>query len=177
MPTKKRKWSDNYAQCGFTCATKSDGTQYPQCMLCNVKLSNSSLAPAKLREHFKKVYGTGKYKDTTINQFKQKRARFDAIVTITSYGFVPVDKPSLTASYELAYLIAKQVKPHTIGETFVKPAAMQLAKIMLEKEAEDKLSLVPLSNEVVKSRINDIGEDILSQVVAALKASPTKFSI
>ena len=29
----------------------------------------------------------------------------------------------------------------------------------------------------VKSRIYDIGEDILSQVVADLKASPTKFSI
>ena len=39
MPAKKRKWSENYAQYGFTCATKNDGTQYPQCMLCNVKLS------------------------------------------------------------------------------------------------------------------------------------------
>ena len=48
---------------------------------------------------------------------------------------------------------------------------------MLRKEAENKLSLVPLSNAVVKSQINDISEDILSQVVADLKASPTKFSI
>ena len=64
-----------------------------------------------------------------------------------------------------------------IGETLVKPAAMQLAKIMLEKEAENKLSLVPLSNDVVKSQINNIGEDILSRVVADLKASSTKFSI
>ena len=164
-------------QYGFTCATKSDETQYPQCMLCNVKLSNSSLAPAKLREHFTKVHGTGKYKDNTLNQFKQKRAKFDANANITSYGFVPVDKPILTASYEVAYLIAKQGIPHIIGETLIKPAAMQLAKIMLGKEAENKLSLVPLSNDVVKSGINDIGEDILSQVVADLKASPTKFSI
>ena len=164
-------------QYGFTCATKSDGTQYPQCMLCNVKLSNSSLAPAKLREYFTKVHGTGKYKNTTLNQFKQKRARFDANATIRSYGFVPVDKPILTASYEVAYLIAKQGKPHIIGETLVKPAAMQLAKIMLGKEAENKLSFVPFSNDVVKSRINDIGEYILSQVVADLKVSPTKCSI
>ena len=48
---------------------------------------------------------------------------------------------------------------------------------MLRKEAENKLSLVPSSNAVVKSQINDISEDILSQVVADLKASPTKFSI
>ena len=48
---------------------------------------------------------------------------------------------------------------------------------MLGKEAENKLSLVPLSNDVVESPINDISEDILSRVVADLKASPTKFSI
>ena len=42
-------------------------------------------------------------------------------------------------------------------------AAMQLAKVILGKEAENKLSLVPLSNDVFKSQINDIGEDILSQ--------------
>ena len=88
-----------------------------------------------------------------------------------------MDKPILTASYEVAYLIAKQEKPQIIGETFVKPDAVQLVKIMLRKEAENKLSLVLLSNDVVKSRINDIGEDILSQVVADSKASRTKFSI
>ena len=120
-------------------------------------MSNSSLAPAKLREHFTKVHGTGKYKDTTLNQFKQKRARFDANATITFYDFVAVDKPIFTASYEVAYLIAKQGKPHIIGESLVKPAAMQLAKVMLEKEAENKLSFVPLTNDVVKSRINNIG--------------------
>ena len=103
-------------------------------MLCNVKLSNSSLTLAKLREHFTKVHGTGKYKDTTLNQFKQKRARFDTNATITSYGFVPVDKPILTASYKGAYLIVKQGKPHIIGETLVKPVAMQLVKILLGKK-------------------------------------------
>ena len=88
-----------------------------------------------------------------------------------------MDKPILTASYEVAYLIAKQGKPHIIGETLVKPGVMQLAKIKLGKEVGNKLSLVPLSNDVVKSRINDIGEDILSQVVADSKASSTKFII
>ena len=96
---------------------------------------------------------------------------------ITSYGFVSANKPILTASYEVAYLIAKQGKPHIIGEIFVEPAAMQLAKIMLGKEAENKLFLVSFSNDVVRSRINDIGQNILSQVVADSKASPTKFSI
>ena len=177
MSAKKRKWSENYVQYGFTCVIESDGTQRPQCMLCNNKLSNSSLAPAKLREHFAKVHGTGKYAGTTHDQFKQKRARFDTHASITTYGFVPVDKPILTASYEVAYLIGKHGKPHTIGETLVKPDALRMANIMLGTAAKDKLSLVPLSDDIVKNQIDDISEDILHQVVADLKASHTKFSL
>ena len=51
----------------------------------------------------------------------KKRARFDAHASIISYGFVAVDKPILTASYEVAYLIGKHGKPHTSGEPLVKP--------------------------------------------------------
>ena len=89
-------------QYGFTCVTERDGTQCPQCMLCNKKLSNSSPAAAKLREDFAKNHGAGNYAGTTHDQFKQKKARFDAHASITSYGFIPVDKPILTASYEVA---------------------------------------------------------------------------
>ena len=74
MATKKRKWSENYVQHGFICATKSVGTQYSQCMLCNVKLSNSSLASAKLREHFTKVHGKGNIRTSQlINLSKRGR--------------------------------------------------------------------------------------------------------
>ena len=143
MSCKKRKWSDEYVQYGFTYIKESDGTQRPQCMICNILLSNSSLAPAKLKEHFKRHHGDGKYKDTTLAEFKVKRARFEER-TLPSLGFVPIDKPILTASYEVAYLIATQCKPHTIGETLIKPAALKMAKIMLGKAAEDKFSLIPL---------------------------------
>ena len=77
----------------------------------------------------------------------------------------------------MAYLIGKHGKPHTIGETLVKPAALLMANIMLGTAAKDKLSLVPFSNDIVKNRIDDISEDILHQVVADLKASHTKFSL
>ena len=177
MSSKKRKWSDEYVQYGFTCITECDGSQRPQCMICNAKLSNSSLAPAKLREHFLKLHGDGKYKNTTLAEFKVKRARFDENATLPVFGFVPIDKPVLTASYEVAYLIAKQGKPHTIGETLVKPAALKMANIMLGKAAENKLSQIPLSNDTISSRIDDMSNDILAQVVADLISSPAKFSL
>ena len=77
----------------------------------------------------------------------------------------------------MAYLIGKHGKPLTIGETLVKPAALRMANIMLGTAAKDKLSLVPLSNDIVKNRIDDISENILHQVVADLKASHTKFNL
>ena len=77
----------------------------------------------------------------------------------------------------MAYLIEKHGKPHTIGETLVKSAALQMANVMLGTAAKDKLSLVPLLNDIVENRIDDIREDILHQVLADLKASHTKFSL
>ncbi|XP_051957444.1 protein ZBED8-like [Xyrauchen texanus] len=177
MSSKKRKWSDEYVQYGFTCITEHDGSQRPNCIICNAKLSNSSLAPAKLREHFLKLHGDGKYKNTTLAEFKVKRARFDEKATLPVLGFVPINKSILTASYEVAYLIAKQGKPHTIGETLIKPAVLKMANIMLGKVAEVKLSQIPLSNDTINDRIEDMSKDILAQVVADLISSPAKFSL
>lgn len=177
MSGKRRKWSDEYVQHGFTCITERDGSERPICMICNAKLSNSSLAPAKLKEHFLKLHGDGEYKNTTLVEFKVKTAGFDERATLPALGFVPVNKPILTASYEVAYLIAKQGKPHTIGETLVKPAALKMANLILGTAAEGKLSQIPLSNDTVSDRIEDMSKGILAQVVADLISSPAKFSL
>lgn len=103
MSTKQRKWSDEYGQYGFTCITEHIGTQRPNCMICNAKLSNSSLAPAKL--DFLKLHGDGKYKNTTLVECKVKTARLNEKATLPVLGFVPINKPILTASYEVADLI------------------------------------------------------------------------
>ncbi|KAF2347103.1 Ribonuclease H-like domain [Trinorchestia longiramus] len=146
-------------------------------MICCVRLSNSSLAPAKLREYFLKLHCDGKYMNTTLAEFKVKKARFDERATLPILGFVPIKKPILTASYEVACLIAKQGKPHTIGETLVKPAVLKMVNIMLGKEAEVKLSQTTLSNDTISDRIEDTSRDILAQAVADLISSPAKFSL
>jgi len=48
---------------------------------------------------------------------------------------------------------------------------------MLGKEAEVKLSQIPLSNDTISDRIEDMSKDILAQVVADLFSSPAKFSL
>ncbi|KAF2360423.1 hypothetical protein FHG87_008822 [Trinorchestia longiramus] len=106
-----------------------------------------------------------------------KRARFDEKATLPVLGFVTINKSILTASYEVAYLIAKQGKPLTIGETLVKPAVLKMANIMLGEETEVKLSQIPLSNGTISDTIEDMSKDILAQVFADLISSPAKFSL
>ena len=55
--SKKRKWDDDYVRYWFTCMTEIDGTQRPQCVLCNSVFSNADLRPSKLSDHFNRQHG------------------------------------------------------------------------------------------------------------------------
>ena len=174
--SKKRKWSEDYVKHGFTCLTETDGTERPQCILCSKVLSNANLKPSRLKEHFDNRHGGAK-SGNDLNTLKIKRIRFDQSGTLEKHGFSPIGKPLLHASYKVAFLCARKNKPHTVAEELVKPCAMEMAKLLLGVEAEKKLSLVPLSNDIISSRIRDMSEDILQQVVADVKASPIKVSL
>ena len=54
---------------------------------------------------------------------------------------------------------------------------MEMVKIVLGKEAEKKLQQVPLCNDTIRSRIDDMSQDILQQIVSDLVATLVKFSI
>ena len=66
------------------------------------------------------------------------------------------------ASYAVAFEIAKQKKPHPIGETLTKSCVLKMADIMLGKDAERKLASNPLSNSTIQ-RIKDLSDDIKCQ--------------
>ena len=68
----------------------------------------------------------------------------------------------------VAQQIAKCKKPHTIGEELILPAVVEMCEIMLEKEAANKLIAVPLSNDSVRRRIEDLSDDIESQLLVIL---------
>lgn len=88
-----------------------------------------------------------------------------------------LEKPLLQASYQVAYLRAKEKKPPTVAEELVKPCALGMAKIVLGRDAQKKLQQVPLSNDVIRSRIHAMSQDILQQVLEDIKASPLKVGI
>lgn len=168
--SRKRKFSDDYVQYGFTFITEKDGTQKPQCFLCSKLLCNENMKPSKLKEHFKALHPTNL---DSIETLKQKRARFDSTAKLPQLGFKPVsDKPLLLASYQVAYRIAKNKKPHTIGENLVKPCAIEMVKTVLGKEQAIQIKQVSLSNDVVRSRIVDMSDDIQLQLFDEIDESP-----
>lgn len=81
----------------------------------------------------------------------------------------------MLASYHVSYRIAKCKKPHTIGETLVLPAAIDMVKIMFGESYAKQLSQIPLADNTVGRRIDDISEDLCDQLVSRLRTS--KFAI
>lgn len=70
------------------------------------------------------------------------------------------DDDSLRASYNISLLIAKSGKPHTIGEQLILPAIEEVLKTVLHQPAFDTLKRIPLSNNTVQRRIDEMSHDV-----------------
>jgi hypothetical protein len=68
------------------------------------------------------------------------------------------------ASYKVAEIIARNMQPHTIAETLILPACKQIVKSVLGEAAEREISNVPLSDDTISRRIEDMSSDIQKQV-------------
>ncbi|KRX69313.1 Protein ZBED8 [Trichinella sp. T6] len=85
-----------------------------------------------------------------------KKRKYDA--EYIKYGFVAIEKngvevPQCVAvkvSYEIAMLIAKNKKPHTIGENLVKPCIVNAVKILLGDDMAKQFKNISLSDSTVK---------------------------
>ena len=82
------------------------------------------------------------------------------------------EKSFLHASYLISLQIAKTKKLYTIGEELIKPCILSAAEQILGPEAARKFDGIPLSNNTVQRRIEDIAMDIEQQVIEEVKKSP-----
>jgi len=113
----------------------------------------------------------------SVESFRCEKARFEKGRALPNFGFIKTQKPCLEASYKVAYRIAKEKKPHTIGETLAIPCALEMTELVCGTKYRKKLEAVPLSNDTINSRITDISNNILEQVMEELKASLFPFRI
>ena len=137
-------------------------------------MGNDSSKSSKLTRH-KEL----KHRENTdsVKTFKAKRARYDMGGTLPALGFCLTSQPFLRASYEVFLIIAKTKAPHTAGEKLIKPSAVKMAQILLGRNEAKKIDSLPLSDDTVNSRIADIANDILSQLIAQIQGSPCRISL
>ena len=83
-------------------------------------------------------------------------------------------KNGIFAPYKVSKLIAKCGKAPTIGEQLTLPAVTEIMSIILKMDTNN-LRSVPLSNNTVSRRINEMSDDIEAQV--CLKLQETECSI
>jgi hypothetical protein len=113
----------------------------------------------------------------SLQLLKQKKARFNSSDTLPTLGFGSTQKPLLEASYKVAYLIAKNKMPHTIDENLMKPCALQMVEVVLGKQQRKQIAEIPLSNDVISSRILDMSADVLDQLMEELKKVTLPFGL
>ena len=170
----KRKFSPAYIKYGFI-AIEHNGEALPQCVVCMKTLANSAMKPSLLQRHLHTNHSDNKDRDESYFQRLGecvKRQRLDKTGTIYQRK-----KGVVKASYEVAFLIAKNMKAHTIGESLMMPAAKMLVKHVIGGEAATKLESVSISNYTVKNRVKELSVDISDQVISEVKDSKYGFSI
>ena len=78
----------------------------------------------------------------------------------------------LRASYLVSYRIAKTKKPFTIGVELILPACIDICREVLGESAAKKIAQVPLSARTVARQIEDMEEDIETQLLEQIVKSP-----
>ena len=72
----------------------------------------------------------------------------------------------------MSYRIAKTKKPFTIGKELILPACTDICRDVLGESAAKKIAQVPLSARTVARRIEDMAEDIETQLLVQIVKSP-----
>ncbi|XP_023241711.1 zinc finger BED domain-containing protein 5-like [Centruroides sculpturatus] len=163
---KVRQYSEEYLKYGFIPAVHDE--RMPFCLICQQCLTNESMKLGRLEAHLKAKHKD--YINSDLSFFKTLKEKFEKRTTITSiFTSRNVTNSRIQeASYQISLLIAKSGKSHTIGENLIKPSISAFMKTVLEKDDED-VKAMPLSNNTVSRRIDEMGEDIEKQLVSKLK--------
>ena len=170
----QRKFSPAYIKYGFI-AIEHNGEALSQCVICIKTLANSAMKPSLLQRHLHTNRSDKKGRDKSYFQRLGecvKRQRLDKTGTIYQRK-----KGVVKATYEVAFLIVKNMKAHTIGESLIMPAAKMLVKHVIGEEVAAKLESASKTNNTVKNRIEEMSVDKSDQVISEVKDSKYGFSI
>jgi hypothetical protein len=161
-----RIYSELYLEFGFI----DDGSEVsqPLCVICLEKLSNESMKPSKMKRHLETKHP--KESNESIEFFKTKKIEYLKQKECIKKTVKTVDN-SIRASYLVSLRIAQNKKPHTIGESLIIPAVMDICNLMFGEDFAKKVQSIPLSNTTVKRRIDEMADNVENQLIKKIKSS------
>ncbi|GFX40694.1 protein FAM200B [Trichonephila clavipes] len=124
------------------------------------------MKPYKLKRHMETLHGEyinkpREFFESKLKSYKKQNPFLKETLS--------VNEKALLASYKVSYKIARCKKPHTIGEEHFLPAAIEIVETMFEDNFAEELHSIPLSNDTVSRRIDDIVEDVEQQLFGKLR--------
>ena len=170
---KTRQYSIDYLSYGFN--ESPQNITKPKCLICLAELTNESMKPIKLRIHLETKHSDKKNK--SLEYFQKLRDDFkgrNTLEQIFRKQACNIDK-GLLASYEISKIIAKSGKPHNIGETVILPSISVVISTVMNKNPREITDTIPLSNNTVSRRIDEMSQDVENQLVAKLQK--TQFAL
>lgn len=164
---KVRQYMTDYLKIGFIEAPHD--CRLPMCLLCHQTLSNEAMKYGRLLQHFNAKHSDKSSKP--LSYFQDLRQQFYKRPTLMQCFAKLTEKQdkSLIASYEISHLIAKSGKPHTIGEQLIKPAISVFLQTAMNHTDDTFVKMMPLSNDVVRRRIDEMSVDVEQQLLDLLR--------
>ena len=163
-----RQYNESYLKYGFI-STSDSAVPCPLCLICNSKLSNEAMKPLKLLRHMKTKHP--ELKDKPLEFFERRKRDYEGEKRSLKTA-LSTNSDVLRASYLVSYRIVKTKEPFTIGEELILPACTDICREVLGESAAKKIAQVPLSARTVARRIEDMAEDIETQLLEQIVKSP-----
>ncbi|XP_021119079.1 zinc finger MYM-type protein 6 [Heterocephalus glaber] len=174
-PAKKKRigffhtYDAEYLKVGFIiCPGSKESSPRPQCVICGEILPSENMKPANLSHHLKTKHS--ELEDKPVDFFEQKSLEMECQNSSLKKCLL-VEKSLVKASYLIAFQIAASKKPFSIAEELIKPYLVEMCSEVLGSSAGDKMQTIPLSNNTIGYRIDELSADIEDQLIHKVRES------